>query len=183
MVVLKEMKTEQEAEVKALYEELFPPIERKPFPFMQKLVQEGKATFLIIYDEEITEFVGFCFLLLHGDMILWDYFGVKPKYQSKGYGGIVLQEVAKQNPTCRIFGEIEPPDENAPNNDMRIRRKNFYLRNGVKETGILLDLYGCVLEIMYMGDVPVTYQEYIDFQTAIVGKKEVEKNIHFLYQR
>jgi len=180
MIYLKEMQSDQEEEVKALYEELFPPIERKPFPMMKQLATEGKATFLMIYDEEIVEPVGFCYLLLHGDMILWDYFAVKPRYQSKGYGGITLKEVARQNPTKRIFGEIEPPDQKAPNNEMRIRRKNFYLRNGVKETGILLDLFGCELEVMYMGDVPVTLEEYLEFQRAIIGKEAVEKNIHLI---
>ena len=31
--------------------------------------------------------------------------------------------------------DFEAVDENAPNNDQRIRRRNFYLRNGFKETG------------------------------------------------
>jgi len=47
--------------------------------------------------------------------------------------------------------DFEMLDENAPNNEQRKRRKDFYLRNGFKETGRGLRYFGVDYEIMSTG--------------------------------
>ena len=181
-IVLEETRQEELTWVKGIYEQLFPEIERKPFPLMQQLVAQQKAIMLTVRDAESGEAVGMNFLLLHEDMILFDYFAIAPEYQSMGYGTDVLRVVADRYPYKRIFGEVEPLDDAAPNAKQRKRRMDFYLSNGVKSTGIIIDLFGCILQVMYMGDTPVTYEEYENFQRAIMGDEMTRKNVHFLRQ-
>ena len=43
-------------------------------------------------------------------------------------------------------------DNTADNNKQRIKRKEFYLRNGYKETGLFLSYLGVDYEVMCMDD-------------------------------
>ena len=42
-------------------------------------------------------------------------------------------------------------DETASNSGQRIRRRQFYLKNGYKETGLFLSYLGVDYEVFYMG--------------------------------
>ena len=76
------------------------------------------------------------------------FFAVDEKLRSKGYGSTILQEIQKKYPKKKIIISIEPCDENAPDIETRKRRKDFYLRNGYKETGYMIKLLGVVQEII-----------------------------------
>ena len=43
-------------------------------------------------------------------------------------------------------------DSTAPNNEQRIKRRQFYLKNGYKETGLFLSYLGVDYEVFCMGD-------------------------------
>lgn len=183
MVYFTDMKKENEEIIKQLYIDSFPEIERKPYSFMVSLCRKKKAWLYEIHDRDSKEIVGMCYLLHDKKNILFDYFAIMPKYQSCGYGAEVLRELSRIYGDYRIFGEVEPIDEKAVNNAQRIRRMKFYIQNGVKPTGIRVSLFGCELELMYMGDTPVTYEQYIDFQKYIFGfwgRRVVKKNISFI---
>jgi len=54
------------------------------------------------------------------------------------------------------------PDENAANNEQRKRRREFYLRNGFKETGHGLKYFGVDYEIMSTGKFDLqTFQKML----------------------
>ena len=183
MVYLEEMTPDERPMIEALYLESFPEIERKPFEMLLKLRKKGKARLLVIHDEKTREAVGLSFFLQRRDMLLYDDFAIEKQFQSRGYGAAVLRAVEKQFPDARIFGEVEPLDPKAPNNEQRKRRLAFYLRNGMKESGIIVDLFGCELQLMYLGDVPITFEEYERFLRYIFGWKGyfiVRKNVHFM---
>lgn len=165
-----------------LYLKSFPEIERKPIKLLYDLQSAGKAMRLSIHDEATGEFVGLCYFLTYGNDILFDYFAILPEKQSQGYGANVLQVAAETFPGKRIFGEVEPVNPAADNARQRERRMNFYLRNGVKPTGIIVDLFGCELQLMYVGENAPTYEEYENFLTHIIGAEIVSKNVHFLRQ-
>ena len=186
MVTLRDMKAEEQDKIFQLYEEAFPEIERKPIPMLLDLRKKDKIYLLAVHDGESDEVVGLSFLLHYGDMILFDYFAIMPQHQSKGYGAEVLRAVVERYPEKRIFGEVEPLDPEAPNAKQRQRRMDFYLRNGVKETGIIVNLFGCELQLMYAGDTPITYTEYVKFLRHIYGGLKgrliVRRNVHFVRQ-
>lgn len=185
MIYLKEMQGSEKALIKKLYIDSFPSEERKPFSMMLRLRRKKKANLWVIHDKISDKAVGLAFVLLWKNKVLFDYFAIMPEYQSKGYGSEVLKELKKcYNGKC-IFGEVEPVDETAENNAQRIRRMDFYLRNGFKETGIYVSLFGCVLQLMYMGDEAITYSEYIEFLQYIFGirgKSIVKKNVGLVSQ-
>lgn len=66
----------------------------------------------------------------------------------KCYGSAILQEIQYKYPGKKIVISIEPCDKNAPDIELRVRRKDFYLRNGYRETGYRMKLNGVVQEIM-----------------------------------
>ena len=180
MVYLKQMEKSQEQMIENLYNEAFPEIERKPFSMLLKLRKKKKADLFVIHDENTDEAVGLAFMLVRKEFVLFDYFAIMPQFRSKGYGSSVLEAIKKRYEGKLLFGEVEPIDDNADNNEQRIRRIDFYLRNGFKMTGTKVSLFGCVLELMYYGDRAVTFEEYHKFLECIFGIRGrglVRKNV------
>lgn len=68
--------------------------------------------------------------------------------RSKGYGGAALKALADAYPQLQIILDFEEIDENAENIDQRLRRKNFYLRNGFRKTGRYTLLRGNRFEVV-----------------------------------
>ncbi len=65
--------------------------------------------------------------------------------------------------------EIEKQDELAENAEDRKRRKAFYLRNGLKETGLFVHAYDTDFEIL-TPDGELIYKQYEDMLKEMLGK-------------
>ena len=63
-------------------------------------------------------------------------------------------------------------DDSADNAEERKRRKAFYLRNGLKETGVFANVYGTDFELL-TPDGELSYSEYTDILYAILGEEGV----------
>jgi len=151
-----------------LYHTAFPRSERKPFWLIRKKFREGK--FDVWYFEEDNKFVGLAFAIIGEDgRILLDYFAVSDKIRSKGNGSRMLQQILKQYEGRDLFGEIEVEDPSAENNADRIRRKAFYLRNGLVEMGVRVCLFGVEMELLSNG-CQMTFEEYLDYYCKNVGE-------------
>ena len=74
----------------------------------------------------------------------------------------------------KIFLEIETPDKNAENNAQRVSRKAFYLRNGMKESGIHADIYDTDMELLIF-DNPVTFDEYVAVYKAAIDEEQLKR--------
>ena len=61
--------------------------------------------------------------------------------------------------------EIEKPDEKKPET---VRRKNFYLRNGLEDAGIEITLAGVPMELLTLGG-KVSEAEYLDIYRETIG--------------
>ena len=61
-------------------------------------------------------------------------------------------------------------DENAENAEDRKRRKAFYLRNGLKETGLFANVYQVDFE-MLTPDGSLSYEQYTGFLERVLGKE------------
>ena len=70
--------------------------------------------------------------------------------------------------------EIEKQDEQAENSVDRKRRKVFYLRNGLKETGVFANVYQVDFELL-TPDGDLTFEEYTDFLEHVLGKENLAK--------
>ena len=69
--------------------------------------------------------------------------------------------------------EIETQDEQADNAEERRRRKAFYLRNGLKETGLSANVYHTDFEIL-TPDGKLSFQEYVDFLREVLDEEYVQ---------
>ena len=79
-----------------------------------------------------------------------------------------MEMLKKRYEDKRFLLEIETPDEKASNQIQRVRRKNFYLRGGMQETGIRISLCGVPMELMSDGK-DVSFEEYHDIYKYAVN--------------
>ena len=152
--------------MKKLYLRAFPKAERKPFSAMCRMAAKGMMEMLIIADQGYM--VGLAITARYQDLVLLDYFAVSEAFRGQNYGSRALEMLKKRYEDQRFLLEIETPDERASNQAQRIRRKNFYLRGGMKETGIQVSLCGVHMELMSDGK-EVSFEEYHDIYKNAVN--------------
>lgn len=183
VVYLSEMTEEDFSAIEGLYIMSFPKEERKPFSMLFEFRAQKKAELLVARDQKNDELVGLVFVLLHGDKVLLDYLAIMPECQNKGYGGSTIRAISNRYRKKSVIGEIESVDMPTDNQEQRMRRLDFYLKNGMCRSGLVVNLFGCEFELIYLSDRKVTFEEYKDFLVYIFGKKElVDNNVKFLRQ-
>ena len=175
---IKEANTEEKlACVRKLYEESFPKSEKKPFSMILEKREEGFFDILAIEDER-GQFCGLAIMLLACDLALLDYLAIAPEYQGGGAGSSALREVRDRYGDERLVVEIETTlgeeAERAENAGERLRRKAFYLRNGMVPMDFLVELFGVEMEILTFGR-KLTFEEYYSIYEAVLPKKMMDK--------
>lgn len=123
-------KKESRKELRELYNVAFPKEEQLPFWMIKARLKKGLGELYGIYDDE--EFVGLVHNTFYKDMVYIFYFAIHESQRGKGYGGRVLQTLQKKYSDRRIFLCIEAMDPEASNYDQRVKRKDFYEKNGFK---------------------------------------------------
>lgn len=119
--------------IKKLYIEAFPENERFNFNMMIKNENRHYETFGFYHDEV---FCGFAILLNSGDISHILYLATEPKLRGKGFGAKALGSLHRIKKGMRIIVDIERETPDCSENEIRRRRKNFYLRNGYHETEV-----------------------------------------------
>ena len=153
-------------EVRRLYEASFPRSEKKPFGFIMKKRKKGFFDVLSIEDGK-GRFCGLVIMMLSGGRALLDYLAIAPDSQGTGVGSRTLQELRERYGEERIVVEIESTlglGGSAEGNldgdkDKRLRRKAFYLRNGMVPMGFLVELFGVEMEVLTFGK-KITFDQY-----------------------
>lgn len=134
------------ADVKHVYVDSFPKNERMPFPMMVAMSKLWNTDFLGFYEGDTL--CGFVYLAHNSKIVFVMFLAVDKTLRSKGYGSAILQEIQNKYPNKKIIISIEPCDQKCPDIELRKRRKDFYMRNGYKETGYLMKLNSVVQEII-----------------------------------
>lgn len=146
-------------EIQRLYEQAFPKNERRPFQGLLT-VPQSSAESVALYDGNL--FCGFACFLNGGDISHIIYLAIEESLRNRGYGSMALQALHAYKSGRRIMVDIELETKNAPNNEQRRKRKQFYLRNGYEQTAIRYRWRKEDYEILsYGGDV--TEGEYEAF--------------------
>ena len=162
--------TAYRSQVFTLYHQSFPEIEKKPDDTLEFLENQGKIEILALVDEE--EFIGMAIHMITDHMALLDYFAISPQKQGQGYGSRAICSLLERFRNKQYIIEIEIQNAESEDAEIRKRRKAFYLRNGLKETGIFVNVYYTDLELLTPNG-NLTYEEYVGMLTAILGKKGV----------
>ena len=156
-----------------LYEEAFPADEKKPLPLMLQKEREGSMEFLTVETED-GEFLGLVIMIIHKSIALLDYFAIAPDARGNGIGTKVLADLKARYAGKRLLLEIEDPEEPADNTPERLRRKGFYLRNGMEIMDYKVWLFGVKMLVLTAGGA-VTFEEYHEIFDAVfspaAGKK------------
>ena len=155
-------------EVKALYMKAFPPEERKPFSIIEDKVREGSMEILCM--EEDGRFLGLAIMILHGDIALIDYLAVSPESRGGGVGTRTLALLKARYPERTLLLEIEDPDEPCDNAAERLRRRDFYARNGMIAMDYRIWLFGVKMLVLTDG-AEVPFSRYHAIFPEVFGKK------------
>ncbi len=154
---LSTLSSSNRTDFKSLYKSAFPLRERIPLFLLARRARQGRIENLVI--ELDGRFSGLIVTVLKDDLALILFFAVSKDKRGLGFGSRALRAIAERYKGKRIFLEIEDPEKPAENRLQRARRKRFYLRGGLRETGIRLKAYGTDMELLSFSGMP-TYEEY-----------------------
>lgn len=153
--------------VHRLYKTAFPAYERKPFPMILKAAGKGRADVWTVAEDG--EFIGTAITMNAGDKVLLDYFAISDSKRGSGYGSTALRLLQEYYRDKKFFLEIETVYTDAKNLDERIRRKKFYLSNGMTEMKLMAKVFGTKLEVLGYGCC-LTFDEYRNVYRSAYGK-------------
>ena len=155
-------------QLKKLYKNAFPRAERKPLSLIKNRCKEGKMeVFAVISDA--CEFAGVVITALGESAVLIDYLAISTEVRSCGYGSQTLEILKKIYDGKKLIIEIEDPDVPSKNREQRIKRKNFYLKNGFKPLDFKISLFGCEMIMLGFPDC-ISFDEYRAIQESIFRK-------------
>lgn len=126
--------------------EAFPPEEYLAPAEIIEMSLKTDLDFWGLYDKD--SFIGFCVIVRYADIAYLFFLAITPENRSKGYGSTILATLSEQYKSSRFVVDFEMIEEQAPNAEQRIRRKDFYLRNGFRETGHFLAYFGVSYEVL-----------------------------------
>lgn len=144
--VEKIIKCKNKKEIKEIYVSSFPEKERMPFILMLGMSCLWNTEFLSFYDGDTL--CGLVYMATIGKQTFIMFFAVNKNIRSNGYGSSILDKIQLLHPDNKIIVSIEPCNKCAENLEQRLRRKEFYVRNGYEETGYYMKLAGQEQEIL-----------------------------------
>ena len=167
---LEELQGEEELKkARALYEEAFPRAEKKPFELMLEKRDEGSYDMLAIAKDG--EFVGMAFSMRYQEYVLLDYFAIGAGKRGSGLGSRALGLLKERYKEKKLFLDMETVYEDAENGEQRKRRKEFYLRNGMKAMDYIVNPSGVNMEVLTAG-ADISYAEYHGVYEGIFGEEK-----------
>lgn len=132
--------------LEAINAEAFPPSEYIPMNDIFTFAENTNSEVLGIFDENCL--VGFMLLVKNDVCGYVFFFAIGKSFRSKGYGSAALKALFQKYSHLQIVLDFEQIDENADNNAWRIRRRQFYLRNGFCQTNRYTLLRGERFEVV-----------------------------------
>lgn len=133
-LMLKPLKTYNKdiASFEKINKEAFPIPEYISITELFTFANQTNTDILGIYDRNTP--VGFFVLVKNNTCGYVYFFAIDQSLRSQGYGSSAIKELIRRYPELQLILDFEEIDEKAENNNQRIRRKQFYLRNGFTET-------------------------------------------------
>lgn len=133
--------------IRKLYNGSFPDDERIPFDFLINTLSSERIMYAVYDDDRL---IGMYFLFLDEDLIYLSYICVEEKERGKGYGSAILNHISENRDGKRIVLDIEEVKNDEHHKETK-KRKDFYLHNGYKETGVFYFIYGVDYELLSYG--------------------------------
>lgn len=116
---------EYKDKLEELYLSAFPKEERFPFWILEECSKEDNSDLYAIIDDD--RFIGMCYIVNCEGAYYLMYLAVQEELRNKKYGSKILEDLKEKYKT--LFLSIDEPTD-----EISIKRKNFYLRNGFYDT-------------------------------------------------
>lgn len=158
---------EDMALVKKLYHKAFPKVERIPMIVLLWKAKKEEVQFVAFYDRE--EFIGFAYMFSSNNITFILYLAIDASRRSKGYGKTILSMIEADYPEHRLVLNIEEIDPTADNYTQRVKRKDFYLKNGYKNAGYRMIQAGERYEVMVKG-LALNETEFLQLFQNLMGR-------------
>ena len=132
--------------------EAFIPQERKPLPDILHMIADGRYEVWGLFDAD--RLLGYAALWKSNavPLVLLDYLGVTRSRRSEGLGSRILSYLSAQGRTLVTEAELPIPDGEPDENALRLRRIQFYIRNGFTPAYIM-STCGMVWQALLCGTV------------------------------
>lgn len=137
-------------QINILAKEAFPIEEYLAPEKLVKMAESDDFDFLALTENEM--FVGFMVVQTYKSLAYLFFLAIDSNSRSKGYGSKAIETLKEIYSDKKQVVDFEMIDETSNNNRQRIKRKEFYLRNGYKETGLFLSYFGVDYEVMCMDE-------------------------------
>lgn len=144
--------------------EAFPPAELKPFSRIRDMSERGLYDGYGLFDHGLKAYGYFVTCPETKDMLI-DYLAVPKQYRGQGYGSRFLSylpQIVGGHHT--LLFEIEHPDKTKDEKEQkkRLRRRHFYLENGVRATHVSTRVFGVDYQILqYTPGKELSYEEVL----------------------
>jgi len=137
-------------ELKALYKEAFPAVERVPFFFLMNRIRKNGIGWNIYHKEE--QFVGLSYTVRESDFLFVFFLAVKKGQRGQGIGTAILSDLKEKNPECSIVLETESLQIECSNMKERKRRVLFYKKNGFSMSDFIVRENKEIYQTMIKGE-------------------------------
>ena len=125
--------------IEELYLNSFPEDERFPFWILQECSKENNSDLYAILDND--KMIGMCYIVNCTNAYYLMYLAVVPSLRNKNYGSMILRDLKEKYKV--LFLSVDVPVDN-----ISVRRKNFYLRNGFYDTNKFYEDAGINYEVL-----------------------------------
>ena len=167
----------KDAELRKLYESSFPKEERIPYDEIVNALDEMDIDFAGYYDGDKLLALS---LVTHLERFnLGNYLAVQKELRGKGLGEKFLRMILDKYKEGKPFIiDVESPlQEDAPNLEIRKRRHAFYIRNGLRDTGVYYTYKGVSYSIMSLSQEPFTQKDFDEIAAVLRPTMDkVQKN-------
>lgn len=164
----------------------FPSEELKPIDMILNLIKRKIYRCYGLYNNK--ELVAYVFLVTSKSYLLLDYYSVCAKYRNKGIGSEFLNILKKNCKSYRgIMVEVEKVECASNENEKvdRIRRIDFYKKNGMRMTNISSELFNVNYSIMCLCNIEledsVIYEELKNIYKKMIPSKFYSKYVKVSY--
>lgn len=133
-----------------LAKEAFPPEEYLAPAKLVGMAKEDNLDFLALSDNDL--FIGFMVVQTYENLAYLFFLAIDSSCRSKGYGSRAIETLKAEYQDKKQIVDFEMLDDAANNSIQREKRREFYLRNGYKETGLFLTYLGVNYEVFCMDE-------------------------------
>lgn len=133
----------------ALYKEAFPGARFIPTWILRYKLRKGKVGFNVLYADNT--WIGLIYSTEYKDILFVQFLAISDSYRSSGLGSKVMDLLRDMHSENRIVLTIEEIDRHAKNHQQRIKRREFYERNGFSSSGYIVKEPSERLEMMIIG--------------------------------